>query len=83
MINVHKENGLYKSTDGGKKWSLVSTKNIGDRPFYYAELYVDPKNENRIINVFTYLTMSEDGGKTFRNIADYGNDVHPEPWFLP
>lgn len=73
-----KENGLYKSTDGGKKWSLVSTKNIGDRPFYYAELYVDPKNENRIINVFTYLTMSEDGGKTFRNIADYGNDVHPD-----
>jgi photosystem II stability/assembly factor-like uncharacterized protein len=43
-----KENGLYKSVDGGKKWSLVSTKNIGDRPFYYAELYVDPQNENRI-----------------------------------
>ena len=73
-----KENGLYKSTDGGKKWTLVSAKNIGDRPFYYAELYVDPKNENRIFNVFTYITMSEDGGKTFRNIADYGNDVHPD-----
>lgn len=73
-----KENGLYKSVDGGKKWTLVSTKNIGDRPFYYAELYVDPKNENRIFNVFTYITMSEDGGKTFRNIADYGNDVHPD-----
>ena len=45
-----KENGLYKSVDGGKKWTLVSTKNIGDRPFYYSELYVDPKNENRIQN---------------------------------
>ncbi len=73
-----KENGLYKSTDGGKKWVLVSTKNIGDRPFYYSELYVDHKNENRIFNIFTYVTMSEDGGKTFRNIADYGNDVHPD-----
>ncbi|MBC7885819.1 MAG: hypothetical protein H7X99_10110 [Saprospiraceae bacterium] len=73
-----KENGLYKTTDGGKKWTLVSTKNIGDRPFYYSELYVDPKNENRIYNIFTYITMSEDGGKTFRNIADYGNDVHPD-----
>lgn len=73
-----KENGLYKSTDGGKKWSLVSTKNIGDRPFYYSELYVDPNNENRIYNIFTYITKSEDGGKTFRNIADYGNDVHPD-----
>jgi photosystem II stability/assembly factor-like uncharacterized protein len=73
-----KENGLYKSVDGGKKWTLVSTKNIGDRPFYYSELYVDPKNENRIINVYTYLSMSEDGGKTFREIANYGNDVHPD-----
>lgn len=73
-----KENGLYKSVDGGKKWTLVSTRNIGDRPFYYSELYVDPKNENRIINVYTYLSMSEDGGKTFREIANYGNDVHPD-----
>lgn len=71
-------NGLYKSTDGGAKWSLVSTKNIGNRPFYYAELYVDPQNENRIYNVFTYLSKSEDGGKTFRQIADYGNAVHPD-----
>jgi photosystem II stability/assembly factor-like uncharacterized protein len=73
-----KENGLYKSIDGGKKWALVSTKNIGDRPFYYAELYVDPQNENRIYNVYTYISMSEDGGKTFREIANYGNDVHPD-----
>jgi photosystem II stability/assembly factor-like uncharacterized protein len=73
-----KENGLYKSTDGGKKWSLVSTKNIGDRPFYYAELYVDPVNENRIYNIYTYVSLSEDGGKTFRQIADYGNAVHPD-----
>lgn len=73
-----KENGLYKSVDGGKKWTLVSTKNIGDRPFYYSELYVDPTNENRIFNVYTYLSMSEDGGKSFKEIANYANDVHPD-----
>lgn len=73
-----KENGLYKSVDGGKTWKLVSTKNIGDRPFYYAELYVDPVNENRIYNVYTYISLSEDGGNTFRNIADYGHLVHPD-----
>lgn len=73
-----KENGLYKSTDGGKKWQLVSSKNIGDRPFYYSELYVDPSNENRIFNVYTYLSVSEDGGKSFREIANYGNAVHPD-----
>lgn len=73
-----KVNGLYKSVDGGKKWTLVSEKNIGDRPFYYAELYVDPKNENRIFNIYTYVSKSEDGGKTFESVADYGNNVHPD-----
>lgn len=71
-------NGLYKSVDGGTNWKLVSEKNIGNRPFYYAELYVDPQNENKIYNVYTYISKSEDGGKSFRTIADYGNDVHPD-----
>jgi photosystem II stability/assembly factor-like uncharacterized protein len=73
-----KENGLYKSTDGGEKWTLVSKKNIGNRPFYYAELYVDPKNENRIFNIYTYVSKSEDGGKSFEQIMDYGNNIHPD-----
>lgn len=73
-----KENGLYKSTDGGEHWSLVSTKNIGNRPFYYHELYVDPKNENRLWNLYSYVSKSEDGGKTFETILDYGKGVHPD-----
>ncbi len=72
------ENGLYKSIDGGAKWSLVSKKNIGNRPFYYAELYVDPTNENRLYNIYTYVSKSEDGGKTFTEIANYQNGVHPD-----
>ncbi len=73
-----KKNGLYKSVDGGEKWSLVSTKNIGNRPFYYCEIYVDPNNENRIYNLWSYVSKSEDGGKTFKTIADYGNNIHPD-----
>ncbi|MTB52465.1 hypothetical protein E1J53_0015920 [Lewinella sp. W8] len=73
-----KENGLYKSTDGGASWSLVSKKDIGNRPFYYAELYVDPTNENTIYNIYTYVSKSTDGGRSFREIADYGNSVHPD-----
>ncbi len=73
-----KQNGIYKSTDGGEKWSLITNKNVGNRPFYYCEIYVDPKNENRIFNLWSYVSMSEDGGKTFRTIADYGNNVHPD-----
>ena len=73
-----KENGLYKSIDGGEKWKLVSKKNIGNRPFYYSEIYVDPQNENRIYNLWSYVSKSEDGGKTFKTIMDYGNAVHPD-----
>lgn len=73
-----KENGLYKSTNGGKTFRLVSKKDIGNRPFYYAEIYVDPQNENRLFNIYTYVSRSEDGGKSFKVIADYGNDVHPD-----
>jgi photosystem II stability/assembly factor-like uncharacterized protein len=72
-----KDNALYKSTDGGKKWSVVATKNIGDRPFYYAEIYVDPQNENRLWNIFSLVTKSEDGGKTFETVLPYSG-VHPD-----
>jgi len=73
-----KENGLFKSVDGGDNWTLVSKKNIGNRPFYYSEIYVDPSNENRIFNLWSYVSKSEDGGKTFKTIMDYGNSVHPD-----
>ena len=73
-----KTNGLYKSTDGGNKWKLVSEKNIGNRPFYYADIFVDTGNENRIWNLWTYVSKSEDGGKTFETILDYGKGVHPD-----
>ena len=75
-----KKNALYKSEDGGFKWKKVSEKNIGGRPFYYAEIYVDAINENRIYNLHTYVTVSNDGGKTFQSLMTaYGaNGVHPD-----
>lgn len=60
-----KKNGLYKSTDGGFTWKLVADKGIGGRPFYYADIFVDPKNENRLFNIHTTADVSQDGGKTF------------------
>ena len=83
-----KKNALYKSTDGGFKWKMINNKpGIGNRPFYYSEIYVDPQNENRLYSVFTYINVSDDGGKNFRQLMPaYGvdNGVHPDhhAWWI-
>ncbi len=65
------KNGFYKSDDGGFTWQLVNNipAQITDRPFYYQEIYVDPTNENRIYDIHSSLTYSEDGGKSFLPIS--------------
>lgn len=77
-----KKNGLYKSEDGGFKWKKVTDKEeAGDRPFYYSEIYVNPRNENLLYSVFTFVNVSDDGGKSFKALMPaYGtsNGVHPD-----
>ncbi|NQX78763.1 hypothetical protein [Gilvibacter sp.] len=83
-----KKNALYKSTDGGESWTMINNKSdIGNRPFYYSEIYVDPQNENRVYSIFTYVNVSEDGGKNFDQLMPaYGvsNGVHPDhhAWWI-
>jgi len=76
------KNALYKSTDAGFSWKMINDKDeIGNRPFYYSDLFVDPQNENRIYTVFTYVNVSQDGGKSFEELMPaYGvdNGVHPD-----
>lgn len=82
------KNALYRSEDGGMNWKKVNDKNdIGDRPFYYSDIYVDPENENRVYSIFTYVNVSEDGGKNFEQLmpAYYvSNGVHPDhhAWWI-
>ena len=83
-----KKNALYKSTDGGFTFEKINDKdNIGNRPFYYSDIFVDPQNENRVYSVFTYVNVSEDGGKNFNQLMPaYGvdNGVHPDhhAWWI-
>jgi len=79
------KNGFYKSDDGGFTWALVNSDpvQITDRPFYYQEIYVDPKNENRIYDIHSTVTISEDGGKSFSILIPY-NGIHPDhhAWWI-
>lgn len=83
-----KKNALYRSDDGGFKWKMINDNNdIGNRPFYYFEIYVDPVNENRVYSIYTYVNVSVDGGKSFSQLMGaYGvdNGVHPDhhAWYI-
>jgi photosystem II stability/assembly factor-like uncharacterized protein len=79
-----KDNALYKSTDGGKKWKKMAEKNQGNRPFYYAEIHADPKDENRLYSIHTTITSTEDGGKTFEEWVGWQIHVdHHAFWINP
>ncbi len=79
-----KKNALYVSMDGGNKFVMINSgSDIGDRPFYYFEIHADPKNENRIYTLYSRVGMSEDGGKSFKQILQY-QGVHPDhhAWYI-
>lgn len=83
-----KKNALYKSEDGGINWKKINDKpEIGNRPFYYYDLFVDSKNENRLYTVFTYVNVSDDGGKSFKQLMPAYNSnagIHPDhhAWYI-
>ncbi|OFZ08117.1 MAG: hypothetical protein A3D92_02090, partial [Bacteroidetes bacterium RIFCSPHIGHO2_02_FULL_44_7] len=73
-----KANDVYCSDDGGVNWKKISSdKQAGDRPFYYSDIFVDPSNENRVYSLWSRVSMSEDGGKTWKIILPYYG-VHPD-----
>jgi photosystem II stability/assembly factor-like uncharacterized protein len=79
-----KKNALYVSDDGGDKFEKINDGgDIGDRPFYYFEIFADPKNENRLYTLYSRVGMSEDGGKSFQQLLSY-EGVHPDhhAWYI-
>jgi len=76
------ESALIRSDDGGRSWSSVNTDpDINDRPFYYNDIRVDPKDENRVYRVGSQVKLSIDGGKTFEPIKAFsccapGSNIH-------
>jgi len=79
------KNGLYKSDDGGAKWELVTsdTRWVTNRPSYFQDIRVDPKNENRVYNIHDQVEVSEDGGKSFSTLLPYSG-IHPDhhAWWI-
>ena len=87
LVQHSTESGGYRSEDGGESWEKVSDQNI--RPMYYSHVFIDPTNEDRVYTLATSSHRSEDGGRTFTEIAErptYDVGVHADQhtmWINP
>ena len=53
------------------------------RPFYFANLVVDPANPDRVFKPDLRLIMSLDGGKSFANVGGGTHGDHHVIWIDP
>jgi len=71
---------IYRSDDGGETWRKMNKEYISGfyntYGYYFGQIRVDPKNENKIYILGVPLMVSEDGGKTFKRIG--GRGVHAD-----
>ncbi len=81
---VMPKNGLYRSDDGGQTWTALDRSQMMIwRPFYFANLIVDPKDENKLYKAGGSLIYSSDGGKSFSNVNGGAHGDFHDVWIDP
>lgn len=63
---AEKKGGIFRSSDRGATWERRNEYDVG--AMYYATLFVDPKNEDRIYVMGVMIQVSDDGGKTIHTL---------------
>ncbi len=78
------DSALFRSDDGGKTWDKRDKSQLMVwRPFYFANLIVDPKNPDRVFKPDLNLIQSLDGGKSFANTGGGTHGDHHDVWIDP
>jgi photosystem II stability/assembly factor-like uncharacterized protein len=65
---ANKAGGTFRSTDRGESWEKRS--DYTPQPMYYQELFVDPRDPERLYSMDVFLKVSDDAGKTWRNLGE-------------
>ncbi len=65
--------GIYKSTDRGASWEKQGGYSTSGN--YYQKIYCDPGNADKIYITNTYMAVSNDGGKTTRNLGEKNKHI--------
>ncbi|MHB8679349.1 MAG: VPS10 domain-containing protein [Rudaea sp.] len=78
------DSALFRSDDGGKTWDKRDKSQLMVwRPFYFANLIVDPKNPDRLFKPDLNLIQSLDGGKSFANVGSGTHGDSHVVWIDP
>lgn len=78
-IAESKNTALYATNDGGENWSKKSAgMNVTWRPFYFSVIVVDPVDPKRIYRPSLNLSISTDGGESFKEASFEGGWVHSD-----
>src|SRR5664280_2509822 len=75
---------LFRSDDGGKTWARMDASQFMVwRPFYFANLIVDPKDENKIFKPDLILLLSVNGGRSFSPVSNAAHGDFHTVWIDP
>ncbi|MDQ6831424.1 MAG: hypothetical protein M3081_21395 [Gemmatimonadota bacterium] len=75
VVLEHRAGGVFRSTNRGASWTRQNR--LDERPSYFSQIRVDPKNPDRVWLLGTFFYVSIDGGKTFTSDS-IGRKVHPD-----
>jgi photosystem II stability/assembly factor-like uncharacterized protein len=79
-----KASALYRSDDAGKTWTKLDASQLMIwRPFYFANLIVDPKNPEKLFKPDLALIMSVNGGKSFSEVSQGAHGDFHAVWIDP
>ena len=78
------DGGLYRSDDGGKKWTRLDRHHKHrQRGWYYSHITADPQDENTLYSSNTGFYRSIDGGKSFTDRIKTPHGDNHGVWINP